>query len=176
MIFICMLCSLLLVGVSSLAYVERSRRRLLSQSWSDILARLKPVDIEGIGRIATLYHQPNKGQLDISPGEMWKIVGGLEGLRRMRANARVMRDLSAFAERWNWEHGPVLSEMMRRDAMRLNKAIRSIEIALFLRFGIVKTPFGIQEAASAYFLLRGRLIGFYEATQVGLLDQLQACA
>jgi len=78
---------------------------------------------------------------------MWKIVGGLEGINQLRANATIMLNLAVFAERWNCEQGPVISEMIRRDVLRLNGAVLRVQLAFFFRFGFVRAPFHLQEAA-----------------------------
>jgi len=39
-----------------------------------------------------------RNQLRIEPEEMWNLLGGLEGLKRMQENATVLIALAAYAE------------------------------------------------------------------------------
>jgi hypothetical protein len=150
------------------------RRQILVGSWDTVLDRIKPVNLDGLRAIAECYLQPDKDQLSIEPGEMWVIVGGLQGISRLQANAAAMLDLAVFAERWDDAHGRVVSEMIRRDAVRLNKAVRRLELAYFFRFALIRAPFHIQEAAATYYLIRSRLLALYQNCHIGLLPQLEA--
>lgn len=174
MMFLVSLLSILFTGLGYIAYIARRRRMFLGRSWESVLAKLEPVDVEGLRRIAESYLNPGKDQLSIEPPQMWDMIGGLRGLHRLHSNAAIMLDLAVFAERWNWEQGPVISEMIRRDVARLNSAVRHIELAFVYQFGFVRAPFHIQEAVSSYYLLRGRLLGLYEASHAGLLPRLEA--
>ena len=171
--FLILLASFALVAVIQLRFVYR-RRRLLNGSWQSILTRIEPLDVAGLKAVAECYLQPDKNQLRLEPTDMWRIVGGLEGVSRLRSNAEVMLDLAVYAERWNQGEGPVVSEMIRRDAVRLKQAVTRIQITFFLQIGLLRTPFHLQEAISSYCLIRSRLIGLYENAHVGLLPSLVA--
>ncbi len=174
MTFLICLLALFFSIVGYLTYFGHRRRSLSARSWEEMLATVQPIDLEGIRSIADCYLRPDGDQLRVEPDEMWRIVGGLEGIGRLKANARVMLELAVFAERWNWEQGPVIAEMIRRDALRLNKAVFRIELALIFRFGFVRSSFNLQEAASSYYLIRGRLLGLYRVTHIALLPHLEA--
>jgi hypothetical protein len=150
------------------------RRKLMAGSWDTVLDRIKPVNLDGLRTIAECYLQPDKNQLSIEPSEMWAIVGGLQGISQLQANAAAMLDLAVFAERWDDAHGRVVSEMIRRDAVRLNKAVRRIELTYFFRLRFFRAPFYIQEAAASYYLIRSRLLGLYENCHAGLYPRLSA--
>lgn len=85
-----------------------------------------------------------------------------------------MLTLARYAERWHDMHGRIIAETMRRDAVRAQKAIRHIELALLSRRGIVYVGLELQEAVSSYCLMRARLFGMYKECQVGLLSRLEA--
>lgn len=153
-----------------------NRRQLSKQTWRSLLLRIKPVNIEGLRAIAECYLQPDKDQLRLEPAEMWKIVGGLDGILRLRSNASAMLDLAVFAERWNQAEGPVISEMIRRDAIRLKWAITRIQLTFLFQVGFLRAPFHIQEAVSSYYLIRSRLLGLYQNSRSGLLPYFAAAA
>ncbi len=174
MIVLVLLTSLLvMIAAYQVRFVVR-RRRLSNRSWQEIFARLEPIDLAGVRAIAACYLQPDKDQLSVEPATMWESVGGFEGLARLRANAAVMLELAVYAERWNEEQGPVIAEMIRRDAVRLNRAVTRIEVSLVSNLGWVRAPFYLQEVSAAYFLMRGRLLGLYQSAHAGLLPQLEA--
>ncbi|MEO8736764.1 MAG: hypothetical protein ABI380_09515 [Edaphobacter sp.] len=148
------------------------RRQLMAGSWETVIERIRPVNLDGLRTIAECYLQPDKNQLSIEPSEMWAIVGGLQGISRLQANAAAMLDLAVFAERWDDVQGRVVSEMIRRDAVRLNNAVRRLELAYFFQFAFIRAPFYIQEAAATYYLIRSRLLGLYENCHAGLYPRL----
>ncbi len=152
----------------------RDRRRLQSASWESILGRIKPVRRENIQIIADCYLSPNKNQLRLEPNDMWDMLGGLEGIVRMKENAARMLDLAVYAERWNFEEARIVSEMIRRDAVRLNSAVLRIQLGMWLHLDFARVPFHMQEATASYYLIRQRLLGIYQSTHIGLLNGLQA--
>ena len=64
--------------------------------------------------------------------------------------------------------------MIRRDAVRLNRALTRIELALFSQLGWLRAPFHVQEVSASYYLIRSRLLGLYENSHAGLLPRLEA--
>ena len=63
---------------------------------------------------------------------------------------------------------------MRQDADRLNHAILRIQLGFFFQFGFMRSAFNLQEAVVSYHLIRGHLVGLYQATHVGLIPDLEA--
>ena len=170
------LLSLLSIAVVlTVLYVRGSRKKtqLSAASWDQLVAKLEAVPIEGITRVAIDYLQPRKGQLAIETDEMWFLVGGEEGLRRMEANADVLIALAAFASQWNSEESVIVAERMRRDGMALRHAVR--KVSLGLAFGDRTTgPFYVQEAASKYWLMKERLLALYQTSHAGRYPRLAA--
>ena len=149
------------------------RKKTLRRNWEELVASLEPVNLEGIRSISDMFLIPTKDQLRLEPAVMWQMLGGFKGIHQLSRNAERMLELCVYAERWNCQ-GPVISEMIRLDAVNLNKAIRNIELAFALNFGHVRGHFAIMEAAAHYDLMRRRLLGFYEQSHVGRLPLLQA--
>ena len=148
------------------------RRRLQGTSWEELLSRLQPVNLEGIAEIAESFLHPSKAQLRMEPPEMWERVGQLRGIRAVSANADAILELAMFASRWNQVEGRVVAEMIRRDGVRLKRAAAKIEFELVFGAYGVSAPFQLQEAAAAYHLMRGRLLGLYQVAHIGLYPQL----
>ena len=172
--FLFVLLALFGSGLGYLLYAGFKRRMVMSQSWDSILARVESVELDGIRRVAECYLNPDRHQLRIETDEMWRLLGGLEGINRLQKNADAMLELAIYAQRWNDTEGPVIAEMIRRDALRVRRSVTRFQLTYVLGFGFIKAPFYLQEAAAAYFLMRGRLLGVYENGHVGLIPRLQA--
>ena len=167
--------AVLVVGIVVAAYqfgFLARRQKLITRSWDDIVAGIEHVNLEGIRDIADMFLNPTKDQLRLEPPVMWQMLGGLKGLHQMSRNAESMLELCVYAERWDFQ-GPIISEMIRLDAVNLNKAVRSLELSMLYGFGKVRSHFAVMEAAAHYDLIRRRLLGQYEKSHMGRLPALQ---
>lgn len=163
---------LLIVAIKS----QISTVRVDQRSWAELVAALKPVEFEHVSSVARDYLEPRSGQITLEPPDMWLMLGGREGLRRMRENAKLMLMLAAHAQRWNFDEGVIVTERIRRDALRLRRAVRRVELALafhwLARNSAAFIPFHLHEAASAYYLMRQRLLALYQTSHSGLYPRL----
>ena len=168
-------CFCMIVSVVSfqLGFAKR-KQKLKAVTWDELIAQLQQMDVLGLREIADCYLHPNEQQLRIEPGTMWETVGGLEGIRKLSANCDVMLKLAMYAERWNDLDGRVISEIMRRDALRIESAVFQIEAAMFTQRGLIYLGMELQEAISSYCLMRARLLGMYGQCHAGLLPRLEA--
>ena len=157
-------------------YAKRSSIRLNGRSWETLLAAVQTINLQGLQYVAKDYLEPHKGQTAMEPEVIWQLLGGETGLGRMKSNADLLLALAAHASHWNHEEGAVVAERMRRDAMRLRSAVRQVRFGMLSQVVTghhwVSVPFQLQEAASAYYLMRQRLLALYETSHVGLLPQL----
>ncbi len=166
---------LAVVGAGAgLLQAQRTARSLSRLSWEDLLAKLKPVSVDGINAIALDYLQPGKGQTRIETDQLWTMIGGLEGISRLRANADVLLALAGYAQRWNPEEGLIVAERMRRDGLALRRSAFKLMVSLPFGFGQALGPFNVQEVAGAYYLMRQRLLALYETSHAGRYPQLSA--
>jgi hypothetical protein len=172
MLYFAILLCLVLAYAANQGYFYWKRRKLLQRSWGDILASVQPVNIEGIAEIADCYLHPSSTQLRLEPTQMWEMVGKFEGLRALKENAEAMLDLALYAAQWNSVEGRIVGEMIRRDGVRLNRAIREIEVATLAQIGNKFAAFELQEVAVTYHLMRQRLLGLYQVAQLGLYAPL----
>lgn len=172
---------LLLCAFAAIAfYATRRSIQVDGRSWGALVAALQQVNLDGLQSVARDYLEPRKGQIEMEPEAIWLLLGGEPGLKRMRANADLLLAIAAHASRWNGEESTVVAERMRRDAVRLRSAIRRIQLGMLSQIFTgrhwVSVPFQLQEAASAYYLMRQRLLALYETSHVGLLPQLLEAA
>jgi hypothetical protein len=155
---------------------QRSSLKLNHRTWNELISTIEFIDNRGITLVARDYLEPRKGQIDLEPQEIWQLLGGDAGLRTMDANADRLIALAAFAQQWNLEESVIVAERMRRDGLRLRKAVRRIRLGMISQMITgrhwVEVPFQLQEAASSYYLMRQRLLALYESSHVGLHPRL----
>lgn len=166
--------AVVLVSAIALLRSQRAASSLSSRSWEELLGQLEPVSGAGITTVAREYLNPSKGQIATEPPDLWEKIGGAAGLARMSSNAKVLIALAAYAQRWNDVESRIVAERMRRDGLALRRAARVLNIAVYLGIGRARAAFHIHEAASAYYLMRERLLALYETSHVARLPQLAA--
>jgi len=159
-------------------YTQRRSIKLTSDSWDVLVGRVEQVNVAGLRAVALDYLDPTEHQTRIQPEELWTLVGGEVGLRRMRANADLMLALAAHAQHWNFEEATIVGERMRRDCLRLRRAVLRIELGM-LRYSLLQrfsvyAPFHLQEAAGAYYLMRQRLLALCSTSHAGRYQGLAA--
>jgi hypothetical protein len=157
-----------------LVRTQLSARRLATLSWEDLLTKLEPVETDGITALAVEYLNPGNLQLGIRPDDIWNMIGCAEGLSRMRANSDVLIALATYAQRWNLNEGAIVAEQMRRDGMALRRAVVGIGLGMTCGYGKGRVPSYVHEAASAYYLMRLRLLALYQTSHAGRYPTLAA--
>jgi hypothetical protein len=168
---ILLICFLILLA-GGLVYTQVSARRLRSVTWEDLVARMEPMHSRGLEIVALDNLQPKANQLQLEPEHLWGLIGGTEGLRRMRKNADLLIALAAYVQRWNFEEGVIVTERMRHDAVQLKRAVFRIRFEMMIRRSQLRAPFYIHQAASSYYLMTRRLMALYETSHAGLLPRL----
>jgi hypothetical protein len=167
-------CSLVLAAI----HVHRTSLKLTRRGWHDLVERLHRLNVEELSTVARDFLEPQRVQTALEPLQIWELVGGYEGLKRMRINSELMIALAAHAQQWNFEEGVIVSERMRRDALRLRRAILQVRLGMIphiiVRRYSLRTPFYVHEATSAYYLMRQRLLALYETSHAGLYPRLAA--
>ena len=172
--------SLFLISILGFAgaalFARRSSIRIDDRGLEALLAAVEPVDLSGLHCVAKDYLEPTRGQISMEPEVIWHLLGGDLGLRRMHRNANLLLSIAAHAATWNEEEGVIVAERMRRDALRLRSAVRQIQLGMFSQIVTgrhwISVPFQLQEAASAYYLMRQRLLALYESSHIALVPQL----
>jgi len=147
---------------------------LRNKEWDELVAMLEPLHAGGLELVARDHIEPRQNQIRLEPGEMWQLLGGREGLRRMKANADIMVALAGYASRWNLVEAAIVAERMRQDAILLRRALFRIQVDSLLHRRPLRLPFYLQQAASSYYLMQRRLLCLYETTHAGLRPRLVA--
>jgi hypothetical protein len=163
-----------LVTGAALIWSLKGVTSLRDRDWNELIQMLQPVHFRGLELVARDYIDPQENQLKIEPGEMWALLGGPEGLKRMKQNAEVMIALAAYASRWNMVESAIVAERMRQDAIMLRRALFRIQVDALLHRRPLRFPFYLHQAASSYYLMLRRLLCLYEANHAGLHPRLAA--
>src|ERR1700751_4548463 len=169
---IVLLVSFLVLLSCGLVYTQISASRLRSTTWEDLVSRMQPMHARGLEIVALDNLQPKANQIQLEPEHLWGLIGGLEGLRRMRKNADLLIALAAYVQRWNFEEGVIVAERMRHDAVQLKRAIFRLRFDMMIRRSQIRAPFYIHQAAASYYLMTKRLLALYETSHAGLLPRL----
>ena len=86
----------------------------------------------------------------------------------------VLLALAAHTQRWNPSESVIVVERMRRDGMLLRRAARRLFLRYVFESDQASGPFSVQEATSAYYLMRERLLALYETSHAGRYARLAA--
>jgi hypothetical protein len=168
----------LLLGVvafilfGGLLYEHRVAARLHRCDWNGLLLQLHPVDRQPLSAVAQEYLHPHAHQIQTEPSAVWTALEGLQGVHRMRRNARILIALASYTERWNFEEGVIVAERIRRDALQLRRATFQIMLRMYLHTGQTRVPFYLQEAVASYHLMTERLLALYQTSHSGLYPRL----
>ena len=168
---------LTILGILLLLTVVRSQgrdRRISLMTWNDLATALQPVKAEGITALARDHLEPEGKQEKRAPDEIWAMVGGVDGLIRMKENSNIFIALASYAQRESFEDDTMAAARMRRDDLALRRAVLGLALGKAFGYGKSRVSLYVHEAASAYYLMQRRLLALYRASEPGLypvLDQ-----
>lgn len=169
-IVVILLC--LCLTAAGTVYYSIAANRLHSATWESLVAQIQPIDAKGLEIVAKNTLQPDEAHPLLPALEVWNLLGGIEGLEKMRDNALILIALAAYAQQWNYQEAVFTAEHMRRDAARLKKAVRHVRLGLLLHRHATGQPFHVLDAAAAYYLMTQRLLALYKVNHQSLLPQL----
>lgn len=115
---------------------ELRKLRLARKSWDELLKEVRTVNIEGI-TLAALECDPETA---FAPDEVWMMIGGWEGLKRMQANAELLIALAAHAPTWKAGECPGVAGQMWCDARAIQNTVRRIRLQRIFRKGYTLSP------------------------------------
>src|SRR5215475_3917708 len=145
-----------LVAIVALIYAHLRSRKLLSKDWQELVTSIEPMHMRGLEMVALDHLEPKKNQLRLEPEEIWGLVGGQEGLRRMQHNADLMIALAAYVRNWNHDQAIIVAERVRHDSVQLKGAVGHIRWNMHVRRGQLRMLFYVHQAAAAYYLMTKR--------------------
>jgi hypothetical protein len=153
----------IVVIIGFICFLRRGRKLVIGE-WQTIVAQLQPIPFKDLERVALDHLQPGGNQLQLETDEIWELVGGWDGLDRMRHNADLLIQLAAYIQIWNRAEAIIVGERIRQDSLMMKRAIRRIKLHRFWIYRL-RAPFYVHQAASAYYLMTRRLLALYQTNQ-----------
>jgi hypothetical protein len=170
--------ALILILASVAWHFVLRARRSLRLSWESIVQRLVWVDPKIVSKIALdLDNAPGQpegtsDQEGLDPSRIWDMIGGLEGLEKLKNNSQVLIDLAAHLQRW-YPDALVVAEDLRLNARELEWHVGRLEGAAHTGNLEISFPFYAQRAVATYYRMTQQLLALYEQKNLSMLIDLQ---
>jgi hypothetical protein len=156
----------------------RRSRRLASETWDDLLARLSWIDRDAVNTIA-LDAIDESGELrplgdgyTLESTEIWNLLGGLEGLETIHRNCEVLVDLASYVQR-TYPEALLVAEQLRLNAREIEWHVGRLRGAA--QTGNLQSSFEAyaQRAVVSYYLMTRRLLALYGSAGFSRIAELQ---
>jgi hypothetical protein len=166
---------ILLVALIALILLlwRRNIKRRNTQSWEQLIARLRP----DWSAHALSDHFLWRTEMNLAPEEAWKQMQGPRGLIVIYQNARVMLEIADYAVRNSTEQSPVdpmVIAAIRSDAMQ----IRLLVITALAQYALLRATAGVRinahRAASLYTDMAARMTSLLQEHAAGILPDFVA--
>jgi hypothetical protein len=139
-------------------YSYRRAGRSSERNWEELLKRLTAVDRSSIAEVALdIIDESGEKRKDeksatLEPSEIWKLVGGLQGLEVLEANSAVLIDLAFYVQRW-YPEALVVAEQLRLSAREIEWHVARLKGAQ--QTGKLESVFPMyaQQAVATYYLM-----------------------
>ena len=177
-IFIGAVVFFLVLLIAIAVYYYRRARNSAQKDWDSLLSRLTTVDRSSIAEVALdIIDESGQQRKDedcaiLEPPEIWKLLGGIEGLEALEANTAVLIDL-AFYFQQRYPEALVVAEQLRLSAREIEWQVKRLKGAAQTGKLEHAFPMYAQRAAAAYYLMTQRLLDLYEQGDPPMLAALQ---
>jgi hypothetical protein len=168
-----------LVALIAIAGYYYSRGRRSSEAgWEELLAQLARIDRDNIAQVAldlvdeSGRPRQSEDAANLEPPQLWRLIGGLEGLELLEANSKVLINMAFYVQQW-YPEAIVIAERLRLDARELKWHVNRLKGAAQKGNLQVSFPFYAQHAVATYYLMTRRVLGLYEAGNFSMLAELQ---
>jgi hypothetical protein len=159
-------------------YYFRRVRRSSGDNWENILKRLVPVDRSCVAEVALdIIDESGQQRRDessavLEPSEIWKLVGGMEGLKAIEANCVVLIDLAFYVQQ-RYPEAVVTTEQLRLNAREIAWHVERLKAAA--ESGKLDSVFAMyaQRATATYYLMTRQVLALYEQDGLPMLASLQ---
>jgi hypothetical protein len=151
----------------------RERQRFPYGKWDTLLKRLGSLDHDNIALIAQEF---NDGQSvaaeDLTPDQIWELLGGMEGLEAVEKNCAVLIDLVFYVQQW-YPEALLVAEQLRRNAREVQWHVDRLKGAA--KTGKLKyaTPDYLQRAVAIYYRMTCQVLSLYEQASLPGFNDLQ---
>ena len=168
--------ALIVIAVYYYRRVQKSSQR----DWRQLLTRLTIVDRNSIAEVAldiideSGQQRRDEGSAALEPSDVWKLVGGLEGLEVLEANCAVLIDLAFYVQQ-SYPEALAVAEQLRLSAREIEWHVSRLKGAA--QTGNLQSSFAdyAQRAVVTYYLMTRHVLALYEqASFPGLADLQRA--
>ena len=156
----------------------RRARNSTEKDWESLLNRLTHVDRSSIAEVAldivdeSGQQRKDEGSAILEPSQIWKLLGGMEGIEALEANSAVLIDLAFYLQQ-RYPEALVVAEQLRLSAREIAWQVGRLRGAA--ETGKLKSAFPMyaQPAAAAYYLMTRQLLDLYQQGNPLMLAALQ---
>jgi hypothetical protein len=171
---------LAVLGTAVAYYYLRSRRsrNFPYGDWESLLSRLSTVDRDNIAFVSkNLLNESEPARIDedpseLSPTQIWSLIGGLKGLEDMEHNCAVLVDLAFYVQQW-YPEASIVAEQLRLNAREVAWHVGRLKGAA--QTGKLDTFFTdyARPAITTYYSMTLRVLALYERYNLPGLGDLQ---
>ena len=160
-------------------YYLRARRSSWA-TWESLLNRLTFVDRAAIARIAldvideSGHRRKDETSAMLESAEIWKLIGGWNGVEALESNCTVLIDLAFYVQQW-YPEALFVAEQLRLSTREIEWHVERLRGAAKLGKLESSIPMNAQRAAVAYFLMTRHVLSLYEHGNLPMLPDLQQC-
>jgi len=159
-------------------YYYRRSKKSSQKNWEGLLKRLTVVDRSSIAEVALdIIDESGQRRKDedsavLEPSQIWKLVGGLEGLEALEANCAVLVDLAFYVQQW-YPEAIVVAEKLRLSAREIEWHVGRLKSAQ--QTGKLENAFTMyaQPAVATYYLMTRQVLALYEEGNLVMLADLR---
>jgi hypothetical protein len=160
------------------AYYYRRSQNSSQENWERLLKRLTAVDRSSIAEVAldivdeSGLRRKDEASAVLEPSEIWKLIGGLEGLEALEANCTVLVDLAFYVQQW-YPEAVVVAEKLRLSAREIEWHVGRLKSAQ--QTGKLENAFTMyaQPAVATYYLMTRQVLALYEEGNLAMLADLR---
>jgi hypothetical protein len=176
--FVVLAVSFLVALAAALFYTYLRARRSASQSWDDLLGRLRWIDRDAVHTIAldaiseSGQPRPSGDGFTLESAEIWNLLGGMEGLETIQRNCEVLIDLASYVQR-TYPEALLVAEQLRLNAREIEWHVGRLRGAA--ETGNLRSSFDAyaQRAVVSYYLMTRHLLALYDSAGFSRVAELQ---
>jgi hypothetical protein len=166
--------SLILIAVRAYRRAQKSSQT----DWDQLLGRLAEVDRSSIAEVALdVVDESGEQRRDVStpvlePEEIWKRIGGMDGLEVLERNCSVLIDLAFYVQR-RYPEAIVVAEQLRLNAREIEWHLGRLRSAR--ETGKLESAFSMYapRAVAVYYLMTRKLLALYAKEGLDQLSDLE---
>jgi hypothetical protein len=166
------------VLIAITGYYLWRRVQTSKRSWEQLMARLIAVDRDGIAAVALDAIEPSGRRRtdelarELKPEQIWKLLGGLDGVEVLEKNSHVLIEIAMHLQRW-YPEAATTAEELRLQARELEWHVGRLRMAAdkgHLEFHFASYA---QNATIGYYLMTQRLLALYHKSKLPMFADLE---